>query len=109
MTTLAGFFWQALIVASLTAFVEHLGQARKQYRDNIDRLRQYAKRHKLPRDLRERLLFYYQLKYPDGRFFDDEKVVEDLSRPLRLELREQGRGQARTLAPANTRCPPPTR
>jgi CRP-like cAMP-binding protein len=88
LSSLIGFFWQALIVASLTAFVEHLGLSSKQYRDNVDRLRQYAKRHKLPKDLRERLLFYYELRYPDGRYFDDQKVVDDLSRPLRLEMRE---------------------
>jgi hypothetical protein len=28
------------------------------------------------------------VRYPDGRFFDDYEVLNDLSRPLQLELRE---------------------
>ena len=28
------------------------------------------------------------MRYPDGRFFDDNSVTEDLSRPLQLEIRE---------------------
>ena len=88
LSSLVGFFWQALIVASLAAFIEHVGRSGKAYRDNIDRLRQYAKRHKLPHELRERLFLYYQVRYPDGRYFDDRSVTDDLSRPLMLEIRE---------------------
>ena len=28
------------------------------------------------------------MRYPDGRFFEDNDVLGDLSRPLQLELRE---------------------
>ena len=28
------------------------------------------------------------MRYPDGRYFDDYEVLNDLSRPLQLELRE---------------------
>ena len=30
-----------------------------------------------------------QVRYPDGRYFDDRSVIEDLSRPLQLEIKEQ--------------------
>ena len=88
LASLVGFFWQALIVASLTAFIDHMGKSGKQYRENVDRLRQYAKRQKLPQELRERLFLYYQVRYPDGRYFDDRSVIDDLSRPLQLEIKE---------------------
>ena len=29
-----------------------------------------------------------EVRYPDGRFFDDHEILADLSRPLQLELRE---------------------
>ena len=88
ISSLVGFFWQASIVASITAFLDHVEKAGKHYRENVDRLRQYVKRHRLPHELRERLLLYYRVRYPDGRFFDDRSVIEDLSRPLQLEIRE---------------------
>ena len=63
--SLAFHHWQALIVASLTAFLDHVGKSGKQYRENVDQLRQYVKRHRLPHELRERLLLYYQVRcYP---------------------------------------------
>ena len=65
-----------------------MGLSWKQYRDNVDRLRQYSQRHKLPQELRERLSLYYQVRYPDGRYFDDRSVIDDLSRPLQLEIKE---------------------
>ena len=89
LASMIGFFWQTLMVASLTAFVEHIGKSGKQYRENVDRLRQYARRQKLPTELIERLFLYYQVRYPDGRYFDDRSVIEDLSRPLQLEVKQQ--------------------
>ena len=56
------------------------------FNENVDRLRQYVKRHKLPLELRERLLLYYQVRYPDGRFFDDRAVIEDAIQAERQRL-----------------------
>lgn len=58
IATLTGIYWQALIIASLTSAVERAGQSSREYRERVEKLNQYARRNKLPKDLRERLQFY---------------------------------------------------
>ena len=36
--------------------------------------------------MKDRVLKYFQLKYPEGRYFDEEKILKGLSRSLRLEI-----------------------
>ena len=41
---------------------------------------------KLPEELRTKIRFYNYLHYPGGRYFDQQRLTQDLSPPLRREV-----------------------
>ena len=86
ITFIFGLYWTALITASITTAVSNASHAYRQYRERIDRALQYARVKQLPQELKDKLLFYYHIAYPDGRYFSEWEILAEVPRPLRLNL-----------------------
>lgn len=52
---------------------------------------QYMSFHKLPADMRQRIHDYYEHRY-QGKMFDEESILGELSEPLREVRREAAKG-----------------
>ena len=89
-TTLAalliGVMTQAVLVASLTSLISSLDASGRDYQQSLDMLNQYMRHARLPRVLRAKLRNFYELMYPGGRSFDEDRILGRLSRSLLEEV-----------------------
>ena len=81
-----GVLTQAVLVASLTAVISSLDASGRDYQQSMDMLNQYMRHARLPRELRAKLRHFYELLYPGGRSFDEERILGKLSRSLLEEV-----------------------
>lgn len=81
LSILFGASLYAIFVASLTTVIGELGAASRKYRARIDMLGEYMRHSKMPNDLRQRLLAYYELAYPGRIVCDERTITEEISHP----------------------------
>ena len=63
-----------------------LGEASRAYRARIDALGEYVRNVKMPTELRQKLLLYYELKFPGRVVLSEQTLLDDLTSPLRLRV-----------------------
>jgi len=78
---LYGFF-----VASLTTAISEADASAKDYRTKLDMVQQYMKHVRLPRTLRNKLMAYFELRFPSKRSFDELGIMSEISTPMRQEI-----------------------
>ncbi|XP_034031361.1 potassium/sodium hyperpolarization-activated cyclic nucleotide-gated channel 4-like [Thalassophryne amazonica] len=75
----------AMFVGHATALIQSLDSCRRQYQEKYKQVEQYMSFHKLPTEVRQRIHDYYEHRY-QGKMFDEESILEELSEPLREEI-----------------------
>ena len=78
---LYGFF-----VASLTTTISEADASAKDYRTKLDMVQQYMKHVRLPREMRAKLMQYFELRFPSRRSFDEQRIMSEISTPMRQEI-----------------------
>ena len=64
-------------MASLASAFAKAHQSRERFRDKIELVQEYARRNHLSPELKERMLFYYEIKYPTGQYFNEHEIEEE--------------------------------
>lgn len=62
-----------------------LDSSRRQYREKVKQVEEYMAYRKLPRDMRQRITEYFEHRY-QGKFFDEELILGELSEKLREDV-----------------------
>nr|BAH13004.1 unnamed protein product [Homo sapiens] len=75
----------AMFIGHATALIQSLDSSRRQYQEKYKQVEQYMSFHKLPADTRQRIHEYYEHRY-QGKMFDEESILGELSEPLREEI-----------------------
>uniref|UniRef100_A0A8C1ZU72 Hyperpolarization activated cyclic nucleotide-gated potassium channel 4 n=1 Tax=Cyprinus carpio TaxID=7962 RepID=A0A8C1ZU72_CYPCA len=85
LSMIVGATCYAMFVGHATALIQSLDSSRRQYQEKYKQVEQYMSFHKLPADMRQRIHDYYEHRY-QGKMFDEESILGELSEPLREEI-----------------------
>ncbi|XP_059998289.1 potassium/sodium hyperpolarization-activated cyclic nucleotide-gated channel 3 [Lagenorhynchus albirostris] len=85
LSMIVGATCYAMFIGHATALIQSLDSSRRQYQEKYKQVEQYMSFHKLPADTRQRIHEYYEHRY-QGKMFDEESILGELSEPLREEI-----------------------
>ncbi|XP_043936147.1 potassium/sodium hyperpolarization-activated cyclic nucleotide-gated channel 3 [Protopterus annectens] len=85
LSMIVGATCYAMFIGHATALIQSLDSSRRQYQEKYKQVEQYMSFHKLPGDTRQRIHEYYEHRY-QGKMFDEENILGELSEPLREEI-----------------------
>ncbi|KAJ8362374.1 hypothetical protein AAFF_G00376140 [Aldrovandia affinis] len=85
LSMIVGATCYAMFIGHATALIQSLDSSRRQYQEKYKQVEQYMSFHKLPADFRQKIHDYYEHRY-QGKMFDEESILEELSEPLREEI-----------------------
>ncbi|XP_006001714.1 potassium/sodium hyperpolarization-activated cyclic nucleotide-gated channel 3 [Latimeria chalumnae] len=85
LSMIVGATCYAMFIGHATALIQSLDSSRRQYQEKYKQVEQYMSFHKLPADMRQRIHEYYEHRY-QGKMFDEENILGELSEPLREEI-----------------------
>ncbi|XP_007435249.1 potassium/sodium hyperpolarization-activated cyclic nucleotide-gated channel 3 [Python bivittatus] len=85
LSMIVGATCYAMFIGHATALIQSLDSSRRQYQEKYKQVEQYMSFHKLPGDTRQRIHEYYEHRY-QGKMFDEENILEELSEPLKEEI-----------------------
>ncbi|XP_078697615.1 potassium/sodium hyperpolarization-activated cyclic nucleotide-gated channel 2-like isoform X2 [Branchiostoma floridae x Branchiostoma belcheri] len=75
----------ALFIGHATNLIQSMDTSRRQYQEKFKQVEEYMQYRKLPVHLRTRIQDYYEYRY-QGKVFDEDNILEELSIPLREEV-----------------------
>ncbi|KAJ3262213.1 Potassium/sodium hyperpolarization-activated cyclic nucleotide-gated channel 3 [Boothiomyces macroporosus] len=80
----------ALFIGNISAFMIGLDSSGKRFNELIEEVNQYIKFKGFGDHLKDRIIKYYQFKYSDGKYFDENRILMELNQPLKqyIALRE---------------------
>ena len=81
-----GAIFYAMLVSSMTSIIASMNIARRRYEEKLTQVKEYMSFKKLPGTLRDRVRQYFELKFNDGKVFDEEVILADLTPNLRQEI-----------------------
>ncbi|XP_041034163.1 potassium/sodium hyperpolarization-activated cyclic nucleotide-gated channel 1-like [Carcharodon carcharias] len=85
LSMIVGATCYAMFIGHATALIQSLDSSRRQYQEKYKQVEQYMSFHKLPADMRQRIHDYYEHRF-QGKMFDEESILGELSDPLREEI-----------------------
>uniref|UniRef100_UPI00398F23BD potassium/sodium hyperpolarization-activated cyclic nucleotide-gated channel 3-like n=1 Tax=Pristiophorus japonicus TaxID=55135 RepID=UPI00398F23BD len=85
LSMIVGATCYAMFIGHATALIQSLDSSRRQYQEKYKQVEQYMCFHKLPADMRQRIHDYYEHRF-QGKMFDEESILGELSEPLREEI-----------------------
>ncbi|KAG5264474.1 hypothetical protein AALO_G00254150 [Alosa alosa] len=86
LSMIVGATCYAMFLGTATNLVQSLDSSRRQYQDKYKQVEQYMSFHKLPADLRQKIHDYYENRF-QGKMFDEDNILEELSDPLKEEIK----------------------
>lgn len=85
LSMISGATCYALFLGHATNLIQSLDSSRRQYREKVKQVEEYMAYRKLPRDMRQRITEYFEHRY-QGKFFDEELILGELSEKLREDV-----------------------
>ncbi|XP_016407122.1 potassium/sodium hyperpolarization-activated cyclic nucleotide-gated channel 2-like [Sinocyclocheilus rhinocerous] len=85
MSMIVGATCYAMFLGNATNLIQSLDASHRQYQEKYKQVEQYMSFHKLPADMRQRIHDYYEHRF-QGKMFDEENILEELSDPLKEEI-----------------------
>lgn len=76
----------AYIIGNVSSLVLSLDSAQTKYREKLDQLKIYLRRNKVPQNVQEEIVNYYQYRWQVNRDTDEIDVVEELPASLRAKV-----------------------
>nr|XP_015208558.1 PREDICTED: potassium/sodium hyperpolarization-activated cyclic nucleotide-gated channel 1-like [Lepisosteus oculatus] len=85
LSMLVGAVMYTLVLARLTSLVTHSAASERVFDSKYNEVKEYMRHHHLPSKLRNRIMDYLENRY-QGKWFDEETILKELSEPLRQEI-----------------------
>ncbi|XP_031571692.1 potassium/sodium hyperpolarization-activated cyclic nucleotide-gated channel 2-like [Actinia tenebrosa] len=82
---MTGATFYALFIALCISFLQQMDSPSRQFKEKIQQVEEYMAYRRLPVDLREKFTKYYEHRF-QGKMFDEEKILHEISRPLRQKV-----------------------
>ncbi|KAJ3325256.1 hypothetical protein HDV06_005013 [Boothiomyces sp. JEL0866] len=80
----------ALFIGNISAFMIGLDTSGKRFNELLEEVNQFVRFKGFGDHLKDRIVKYYQFKYSDGKYFDENRILMELNQPLKqyIALRE---------------------
>ncbi|XP_020610666.1 potassium/sodium hyperpolarization-activated cyclic nucleotide-gated channel 2-like [Orbicella faveolata] len=82
---MTGATFYALFIAYSINVIQTMDSPGRNYREKIQQIEEYMSHRKLPVNLRDKITKYYEHRF-QGKLFDEEKILGEVSRPLRKAI-----------------------
>ncbi|XP_072166800.1 potassium/sodium hyperpolarization-activated cyclic nucleotide-gated channel 2-like [Diadema setosum] len=75
----------ALFIGHATNLIQSMDSSSRQYREKIKQVEEYMQYRKLPSNLRNKILDYYEYRYR-GKMFDEKHIFQEVSESIRQDV-----------------------
>ncbi|VDN96711.1 unnamed protein product [Rodentolepis nana] len=85
ISMMAGATCYALVVGHVAALIQSFDVSKRRYRDKMKQVEEYMSYRKLPRELRNKIVDFYEHRY-NGKFFNETEILQEVSECLRDQI-----------------------
>ena len=85
LSMVTGAMCYAVTIGHVSALVQSFDTSRRMYNDKFKQVEEYMVWRKFPREMRNRITEYYEHRY-QGKMFDEDNILKELSERLRLVI-----------------------
>ncbi|KAH9278096.1 Potassium/sodium hyperpolarization-activated cyclic nucleotide-gated channel 2 [Echinococcus granulosus] len=85
ISMMAGATCYALVVGHVAALIQSFDVSKRRYRDKMKQVEEYMSYRKLPRELRNKIVDYYEHRY-NGKFFNEVEILQEVSECVRDQI-----------------------
>lgn len=82
---MSGATFYALFIAYSINVIQTMDSPSRHYKEKIQQIEEYMAHRRLPVHLRDKITKYYEHRF-QGKLFDEEKILSEVSRPLRKAI-----------------------
>ncbi len=82
-----GSVFYAIMISSISSIIFSMNFASRLYNEKSQQLNEYMRNKRLPPNLRTKVREYYALRYTEGKIFNEEAIMKDLSPALQKEIK----------------------
>ncbi|KAI8915594.1 hypothetical protein EDD86DRAFT_267935 [Gorgonomyces haynaldii] len=81
---------EGVFVGNIASFMIGLDSSGRLFTEKMEELDEYISYKKFPKELADRVRAYFHFKYSDSKYFDEDRIIRELSDPLKqsISLRE---------------------
>mmetsp|Transcript_15423 Transcript_15423/g.50692 ORF Transcript_15423/g.50692 Transcript_15423/m.50692 type:complete len:930 (-) Transcript_15423:50-2839(-) len=87
VSMMAGASFYVILVGMMSSILLSMDQSGALYTQTMDILKQYFQYRKVPKDMRDRVLRYYQHRWHTRKVFNEEKMLSEVSRCVRMDIK----------------------
>ncbi|GBG27007.1 Potassium/sodium hyperpolarization-activated cyclic nucleotide-gated channel 4 [Hondaea fermentalgiana] len=81
-----GSVFYAIMISNISSIIFSMNMASRLYQEKTQQLNEYMRSKRLPPHLRDRVRDYFSLRYSEGKIFNEEAIMKDLSPSLRRDI-----------------------
>ena len=81
-----GAVFYSLLISNISSILLSMNIAGRVYQDKIQQVDEYMRSKHLPPDLRDRVREFYQLQFAEGKLFDEEIILKELTPSIRKDI-----------------------
>jgi CRP-like cAMP-binding protein len=81
-----GLSFQGMAISTLSSLMMTRGLSARLYQQKIHQVDDYMRSKKLPAELRDKVRDFYQLTHAEGKMFDEDAILQELTPNLRREV-----------------------
>lgn len=81
-----GAIFYSLLISNISMIVLSTNVGARTYRDKVQQVNEYMRSKSLPASLRDKVKDFYTVQYSEGKMFDEDKILRELSPSLRNEI-----------------------
>ncbi|KAJ3256271.1 hypothetical protein HK103_005634 [Boothiomyces macroporosus] len=76
----------ALYVGNISRYMIGLDSTGRKFHEQLEQVGQFISYKGLGRELKKKILHFYNLKYVNNKYFDEERIFQELNQPLKLSI-----------------------
>ena len=81
-----GAIFYSLLISNISLIIATTNVGSRTYRERVQRINEYARARALPASLRDKVKDFYSAQYADGKIFDEQRLLSELTPALRTEI-----------------------
>lgn len=83
-----GAIFYSLLISNISSILLSMNIAGRVYQEKIQQVNEYMRSKKLPPDLRDKVREFYHLQFAEGKMFDEDVIMKELTPTIRKEILE---------------------
>ncbi|KAJ3321174.1 Potassium voltage-gated channel sub H member 7 [Boothiomyces sp. JEL0866] len=76
----------AFYVGNISRYMIGLDSTGRKFHEQLEQVGQFINYKGLGRELKNKILHFYSLKYTNNKYFDEERIFQELNQPLKLSI-----------------------